>query len=98
MCVRARACESVLERERKREWGGRAKFNVFHLILPFVSNNHYRKELDLLQKLYGLYDAVMSKIGGYYKTLWTAVDTDIINNELLDFQNRCNKYLCRVEV
>ncbi|XP_075877996.1 dynein axonemal heavy chain 8-like [Nelusetta ayraudi] len=50
-----------------------------------------KKELDLLQKLYGLYDAVMSKIGGYYKTLWTAVDTDVINTELLDFQNRCRK-------
>lgn len=60
-------------------------------------NNHHRKELDLLQKLYGLYDAVMSKIGGYYKTLWTAVDTDIINTELLDFQNRYIEYLCTVD-
>lgn len=60
-------------------------------------NDHHRKELDLLQKLYGLYDAVMSKIGGYYKTLWTAVDTDVINTELLDFQNRYIKYLCTVD-
>lgn len=60
-------------------------------------NDHHRKELDLLQKLYGLYDAVMSKIGGYYKTLWTAVDTDVINTELLDFQNRYIKYLYTVD-
>lgn len=71
-------------------------FNVSHLILPSFWTTT-RKELDLLQKLYGLYDAVMSKIGGYYKTLWTAVDTDIINNELLDFQNRCKKYWYTVD-
>lgn len=47
-----------------------------------------RKELDLLQKLYGLYDAVMSKINGYYSILWTQVDIEKINAELLEFQNR----------
>ncbi|XP_039872861.1 dynein heavy chain 8, axonemal-like isoform X1 [Simochromis diagramma] len=50
-----------------------------------------RKELDLLQKLYGLYDAVMNKISGYYKILWIQVDIEKINGELLDFQNRCRK-------
>uniref|UniRef100_A0A3P9NGZ4 Dynein axonemal heavy chain 8 n=1 Tax=Poecilia reticulata TaxID=8081 RepID=A0A3P9NGZ4_POERE len=50
-----------------------------------------KKELDLLQKLYGLYDAVMSKIDGYYKILWTCLDIEKINAELLDFQNRCRK-------
>uniref|UniRef100_UPI0037E892BB dynein axonemal heavy chain 8-like n=1 Tax=Semicossyphus pulcher TaxID=241346 RepID=UPI0037E892BB len=50
-----------------------------------------KKELDLLQKLYGLYDAVMGKIGGYYGILWTDVDIEKINAELLEFQNRCRK-------
>ncbi|XP_047444882.1 dynein axonemal heavy chain 8-like [Mugil cephalus] len=50
-----------------------------------------KKELDLLQKLYGLYDAVMSKISGYYGILWTKVDIEKINSELLEFQNRCRK-------
>uniref|UniRef100_A0AAX7VFT7 AAA+ ATPase domain-containing protein n=1 Tax=Astatotilapia calliptera TaxID=8154 RepID=A0AAX7VFT7_ASTCA len=50
-----------------------------------------KKELDLLQKLYGLYDAVMNKISGYYKILWIQVDIEKINGELLDFQNRCRK-------
>uniref|UniRef100_A0A3Q3F240 Dynein, axonemal, heavy chain 5 like n=1 Tax=Kryptolebias marmoratus TaxID=37003 RepID=A0A3Q3F240_KRYMA len=50
-----------------------------------------KKELDLLQKLYGLYDAVMSKIGGYNQILWTKVDIEKINAELLEFQNRCRK-------
>lgn len=51
-------------------------------------NVAHRKELDLLQKLYGLYDAVMSKIDGYYKILWTCLDIEKINAELLEFQNR----------
>ncbi|KAJ8009361.1 hypothetical protein DPEC_G00088090 [Dallia pectoralis] len=50
-----------------------------------------RKELGLLQKLYGLYDTVMNKISGYYDILWTEVDIEHINTELLDFQNRCRK-------
>ncbi|KAI9544461.1 hypothetical protein NQZ68_001334 [Dissostichus eleginoides] len=50
-----------------------------------------KKELDLLQKLYGLYDAVMGKISGYYGILWTEVDIEKINGELLEFQNRCRK-------
>ncbi|KAM9553974.1 dynein axonemal heavy chain 8-like [Salvelinus alpinus] len=50
-----------------------------------------RKELSLLQKLYGLYDTVMAKISGYYDILWTEVDIEAINAELLDFQNRCKK-------
>ncbi|XP_010893351.3 dynein heavy chain 8, axonemal [Esox lucius] len=50
-----------------------------------------RKELSLLQKLYGLYDTVMSKISGYYEIMWTDVDIEHINSELLDFQNRCRK-------
>ncbi|XP_034008681.1 dynein heavy chain 8, axonemal-like [Trematomus bernacchii] len=50
-----------------------------------------KKELDLLHKLYGLYDAVMGKISGYYGILWTEVDIEKINGELLEFQNRCRK-------
>ncbi|MED6254978.1 Dynein heavy chain 8, axonemal, partial [Ataeniobius toweri] len=50
-----------------------------------------KKEFDLLQKLYGLYNAVMSKIDGYYKILWTCLDIEKINTELLDLQNRCRK-------
>ncbi|GCC34759.1 hypothetical protein chiPu_0013235 [Chiloscyllium punctatum] len=47
-----------------------------------------KKELGLLQKLYGLYDAVMTNINGYYDVLWTDLDIEKINAELLDFQNR----------
>ena len=47
-----------------------------------------KKELGLLQKLYGLYNAVIDGVNGYYDILWTEVDIEKINNELLDFQNR----------
>lgn len=47
-----------------------------------------RKELNLLQKLYGLYNTVMDSIDGYFDILWTEVDIEKINNELLDFQNK----------
>lgn len=50
-----------------------------------------RKELNLLQKLYGLYDTVMGNISGYYEILWGDVDIEKINAELQDFQNRCRK-------
>ena len=47
-----------------------------------------KKELNLLQKLYGLYSAVMTSINGYFDILWTEVDIEKINQELLDLQNR----------
>ena len=47
-----------------------------------------RKELGLLQKLYGLYNTVIDTVDGYYDILWTEVDIEKINNELIDFQNR----------
>lgn len=50
-----------------------------------------RKELSLLQKLYGLYNNVIDGIDGYFEIQWADVDIDKINAELLDFQNRCRK-------
>ncbi len=47
-----------------------------------------KKELNLLQKLYGLYNTVVDSISGYYDILWSEVDIEKINTELLDFQNK----------
>ena len=47
-----------------------------------------KRELNLLQKLYQLYNQVMDSVDGYYDILWQEVDTEKINNELLDFQNK----------
>ena len=58
---------------------------------PYPEIERIRRELNLLQKLYGLYNAVMDSIDGYYDILWTEVDVEKINSELLEFQNRCRK-------
>ncbi|KAK4886462.1 hypothetical protein RN001_002733 [Aquatica leii] len=50
-----------------------------------------KKEFNLLNRLYGLYLQVNNTIDGYFDLLWTDVDTEIIINELTDFQNKCKK-------
>ncbi|KAK5645861.1 hypothetical protein RI129_004325 [Pyrocoelia pectoralis] len=50
-----------------------------------------KKEFVLLNKLYGLYTQVNSTIDGYFELLWTDVDTEVIINELAEFQNKCKK-------
>lgn len=54
----------------------------------YLQLNEVRKELILLQKLYGLYNTVNDTVDGYYDLLWTDVDIEKINNELVEFQNR----------
>ena len=48
-----------------------------------------KRELNLLQKLYGLYSTVNNTIDSYYDLLWSEVDIEKINSDLVDFQNRC---------
>ena len=60
-------------------------------VTPYPELEKIRKELNLLQKLYGLYNLVMDSIDGYYDILWVDVDTEKINSELLEFQNKCRK-------
>ncbi|XP_028985303.1 dynein axonemal heavy chain 5 isoform X3 [Betta splendens] len=50
-----------------------------------------KKQLTLLQKLYGLYTNVDETVNGYYDILWADINIEKINNELLDFQTRCRK-------
>ncbi len=47
-----------------------------------------KKELNLLQKLYRLYNDVIDRVASYYDILWKDVNIEEINNELLEFQNR----------
>lgn len=47
-----------------------------------------RRELNLLQKLYGLYNDVIDTVNGYYDILWVDVNIEKINVELQDFQTR----------
>ena len=50
-----------------------------------------KKELNLLQKLYKLYNDVIDRVSSYYDIAWGDVDIEEINNELMEFQNRCRK-------
>ena len=61
------------------------------LCIPSIEWNRFSQELGLLQKLYGLYNIVIDTINGYYDLAWVDVDIEKINNDLLDFQNRCRK-------
>lgn len=62
---------------------------LFGLPVTDYSELHrIKKVLNLLQKLYQLYNLVMDSVDGYYDVLWQEVDIEKINNELLDFQNR----------
>jgi dynein heavy chain, axonemal len=47
-----------------------------------------RKELNLLQKLYKLYNDVIDRVSSYYDIPWGDVNIEEINNELMEFQNR----------
>ena len=58
--------------------------------LPVTPNpelQRIKKELNLLQKLYSLYNVVLENVNGYQDITWVDIDIDKINNELLDFQN-----------
>nr|XP_009683066.1 PREDICTED: dynein heavy chain 5, axonemal [Struthio camelus australis] len=50
-----------------------------------------KKQLNLLQKLYNLYNKVIDTVNGYYDILWSELDPGKLNSELLEFQNRCHK-------
>ena len=69
--------------------GGEVLFGLQQTDYPKLAS--IRKELNLLQKLYNLYNTVMDSVDGYYDVLWSEVDTEKINLELLDFQTKCRK-------
>ena len=65
------------------------KVTLLWQVTEYPELQRVRKELNLLQKLYGLYNDVLEKVGGYYDTPWHDIDIDVINTELIDFQNKC---------
>ena len=50
-----------------------------------------KKELNLLQRLYKLYNDVIDSVDGYHRMLWKSIDIEEISNELMEYQNRCRK-------
>ncbi|KAK4476180.1 hypothetical protein MN116_001394, partial [Schistosoma mekongi] len=60
-------------------------------VTEYTRLDDIRKQLNLLQKLYSLYNSVLNKTAGYYDIPWSDVKIDVISQELQDFQNRCLK-------
>ncbi|KAL7304210.1 hypothetical protein TKK_0003404 [Trichogramma kaykai] len=60
-------------------------------ITDYPELTQIRKELNLLQKLYKLYNDVIDRVSSYYDIPWGEVNIEEINNELMEFQNRCRK-------
>ena len=44
-----------------------------------------------MQKLYSLYNSVISTVNGYFDILWADIDIEKIATEVLEFQNRIRK-------
>ncbi|KAI8431137.1 hypothetical protein MSG28_001183 [Choristoneura fumiferana] len=68
---------------------GEELFGLPHTEYPELAQ--IRKELNLLQKLYKLYNDVIDRVSSYYDITWGEVNIEEINNELMEFQNRCRK-------
>ncbi len=63
--------------------------NVMHPCFSEYPDLHrIKRELNLLSKLYSLYNSVIDSVSGYYDILWADLNIEKINSELLDFQNR----------
>ena len=69
--------------------GGEALFGLTQTEYPDLMV--VKKELNLLQKLYSLYNSVIKSVNGYFDIKWIEVDIEFINNQLLDFANKCRK-------
>ena len=68
---------------------GEDLFGLQHTEQPEL--NSIKKELNLLQRLYKLYNDVIDSVNGYYNILWQEINVEEINNELMEFGNRCRK-------
>ena len=66
--------------------GGEELFGLS--VTEYPELQRIRKELNLLQKLYSLYNTVLENVNGYFDIPWTEIDIEKINGELLEFQTR----------
>lgn len=80
---RKKILSSVFERSYI---GGEQLFGLS--VTEYPELQQIKKELVLLQKLYGLYNAVIETVNGYFDILWSDIDIEKISAELQEFQNR----------
>uniref|UniRef100_UPI00358ECCF5 dynein axonemal heavy chain 8 n=1 Tax=Myxine glutinosa TaxID=7769 RepID=UPI00358ECCF5 len=85
-------CQGILDNLWSKFTAYSSNEELFGLpVNKYADLERMKTEMGLLQKLYGLYNSVMTSINGYFDVLWTNMDIEKINAELLDFQNRCRK-------
>ncbi|KAJ3166591.1 Dynein heavy chain 5, axonemal [Geranomyces variabilis] len=79
--------------ELNRKWetysAGEELFSI--PVTPFPTLVRVKKELKLLQNLYGLYNDVLEKRQHYNETLWSELNLQVINDDMTDFQNKIKK-------
>ncbi|KAJ3396765.1 Dynein heavy chain 5, axonemal [Lobulomyces angularis] len=79
--------------ELNRKWetysGGEELFSL--PVTPFPVLLKIKKELKLLQNLYGLYNDVLEKRNQYNDTLWSELNPENMNNDMNDFQAKIKK-------
>mmetsp|Transcript_13743 Transcript_13743/g.31844 ORF Transcript_13743/g.31844 Transcript_13743/m.31844 type:complete len:4493 (+) Transcript_13743:136-13614(+) len=84
-----------LYQERERKWISYSEGEqLFGLpVTHYPELQQTKKELDLLEKLYSLYVAVVQTVGGYSETLWVDVVSGIkeMGDEVNTYQNQCKK-------
>lgn len=57
-------------------------------VTPYPQLLEIKKQLNLLQKIYSLYNSVIDTVNSYQDILWSEVNIEKINSELLEFQSR----------
>ena len=68
---------------------GEEMFGLPHTDQKEIEN--IKKELNLMQRLYKLYNDVIESVNTYQSILWKNIDVEDISNELMEYQNRCRK-------
>ena len=90
-------CPYLLQNRFDTLWRKHSSYSVGEELfrLPrseFLELGQIRKELNLLQKLYKLYNDVIDRVSSYYGIPWAQVNIEEINMELMEFQNRQVKF------
>ena len=60
-------------------------------ITEYTRLEQIKRQLNLLQKLYLLYNGVLNRTASYYDIPWNELKIEAIASELQEFQNRCLK-------
>jgi dynein heavy chain len=68
---------------------GEEMFGLPHTDQKEIEN--IKKELNLMHRLYKLYNDVIESVNSYQAIIWKSIDVEEISNELMEYQNRCRK-------